>query len=126
MITSSGMNAEIGRGFLLKALVSQIPECRRALLFSFVAGVMVLAPSLFMLEVYDRVLNSRSVTTLLSLLGCVLLVYALMEITESLRTQLLQKAGWRIDEIIRERLYEAKQRQQSGYAAAVQDSVIDF
>ncbi len=107
MITSSGMNVEIGRGFLLKALVSQIPEYRRALLFSFIAGVMVLAPSLFMLEVYDRVLNSRSVTTLLSLLGCVLLVYALMEITEALRTQLLQKAGWRIDEIIRERLYEA-------------------
>ena len=84
-----------------------MPEYRRALVLSFIAGVLVLAPSLFMLEVYDRVLNSRSLTTLLSLLGAVLLIYALMEIIEALRNQLLQKAGWRIDQTIRERLYDA-------------------
>jgi len=117
MVTIPGMNIEPGRGLLLKALLLQIPEYRRALLFSFIAGVMVLAPSLFMLEVYDRVLNSRSVTTLLSLLGCVLLVYALMEMMEALRTQLLQKTGWRIDELVRERLYDAT------YAASLRNGI---
>ncbi|MBM3337246.1 MAG: type I secretion system permease/ATPase [Betaproteobacteria bacterium] len=107
MIINSNNKAEAHPNILLTALMSQMPEYRRALVLSFIAGIMVLAPSLFMLEVYDRVLNSRSLTTLLSLLGAVLLIYALMEIIEALRNQLLQKAGWRIDEAIRERLYDA-------------------
>jgi ATP-binding cassette subfamily C exporter for protease/lipase len=90
-----------------EAILAQMPILRRAAGFSVVTSLLVLAPSVFMLEVYDRVINSRSTTTLLSLLICVLGIYVLMEVLEKLRNRLLQQAGWRIDEALRERLHDA-------------------
>lgn len=92
---------------LNEALRSQMPTIRKALAFSVVTGVLALAPSVFMLEVYDRVVNSRSTTTLLSLLVCVLFIYGVMEVLEKLRSRLLQQAGWQIDEALRETVHDA-------------------
>jgi ATP-binding cassette subfamily C exporter for protease/lipase len=60
-----------------------------------------------MLEVYDRVINSRSGTTLISLLICLIGIYILMEFIEMLRGRLLQQAGWRIDTELREQIHDA-------------------
>ena len=70
-----------------------LPLFKRAALFSFVTSVLVLAPTIFMLEVYDRVVNSRSVTTLLMLTLALLLALALMELLDWVRNQLLFAAG---------------------------------
>ncbi len=95
------------QSLLNAALRAQMPIYRKALGFSLVTSILVLAPTLFMLEVYDRVVNSRSSTTLLSLLACVIGIYVLMEVLEMLRGRLLQQAGWRVDAALREQLHDA-------------------
>ncbi len=87
-------------------LRSQIPLYRKAAGYSLITSLLVLTPTVFMLEVYDRVINSRSVTTLISLLACVIALYVLMEVLEKLRSRLLQHAGWRVDSELRERLHD--------------------
>ncbi len=92
---------------LRSAVRAQMPIYRKAVGFSLVTSLLVLTPTVFMLEVYDRVVNSRSSTTLLSLLGCVIGLYILMEVLEMLRGRLLQQAGWRVDAALREHLHDA-------------------
>jgi ATP-binding cassette subfamily C exporter for protease/lipase len=77
----------------------------RATLLSWVAGLLVLAPSYYMLEVYDRVVQSRSHKTLLMLTIAVLLAYAAMELLEYLRNELLREVGHAVDEKISPRLF---------------------
>jgi len=85
---------------------------------SAVAGVMALAPSWFMFEVYGRVLNSRNTTTLGMLLLMVLGVYVVMELLDIVRMRLLNRAGDAIDRQLRPRLFdvvfEANLRKQPG------------
>ncbi len=108
MTISLGKRPVQGPATLLsEAVRSQLPVFRKALGFSVVVGLLALAPSVFMLEVYDRVVNSRSATTLVSLLLFVLFVYGVMEVLENLRLRLLRQAGWRIDEMLRERLHDS-------------------
>ncbi len=95
------------QSLLNAALRAQMPIYRKALAFSLVTSILVLAPTLFMLEVYDRVVNSRSDATLFSLLACVIGIYVLMEVLELLRGRLLQQAGWRVDAALREPLHDA-------------------
>ena len=92
---------------LSAAIAAQKPTYRKAIGFSLISGVLSLAPTLFMLEVYDRVVNSRSTTTLVWLLVCLVGVYALMEVLEILRGRLLNQAGWRVDAELRERIHDA-------------------
>jgi ATP-binding cassette subfamily C exporter for protease/lipase len=92
---------------LSAAIAEQKPIFRKAIFFSVITSVLVLSPTLFMLEVYDRVVNSRSDATLYSLLICLVGVYVLMEVLEMLRGRLLYQAGWRIDTLLRERIHDA-------------------
>ncbi len=93
---------------LLKATIyAQSDIYRQAIGFSFITSLLVLAPTIFMMQVYDRVVNSRSTTTLIALLVCVMGVYLLMEVLEVVRGRLLQQAGWRIDEALRATLHDA-------------------
>lgn len=95
------------RTLLSSTIRSQTPVFRKAIGFSMVTSMLVLAPTIFMLEVYDRVVNSRSETTLISLLICLIGIYVVMEVVEMLRGRLLMQAGWRIDAELRERLHDA-------------------
>ena len=95
------------RSLLSLTIRAQMPIYRKAIGFSLVTSLLVLAPTLFMLEVYDRVVNSRSEATLISLLICLIGIYIVMEVIEMLRSRLLVQAGWRIDIALRERLHDA-------------------
>ena len=64
---------------LYQALVGLKPFFKRAAGFSLVTSLLVLAPTVYMLEVYDRVVNSRSHMTLAMLTVMVLGAVALME-----------------------------------------------
>jgi ATP-binding cassette subfamily C exporter for protease/lipase len=76
------------------------------LLFSLVSGLLVLAPSVYMLEVYDRVVNSRSHLTLGMLTLAVLGAYAVMEALEWVRSQMLQQMGHEMDRVVAPKLFD--------------------
>ena len=61
------MNPQKPPSELRAALWSLKPYFVRASWFSLIASILVLAPSGYMLEVYDRVVNSRSHATLVML-----------------------------------------------------------
>ncbi len=90
-----------------KTIRAQMPIFRKVLTFGLANTVLVLAPTLFMLEVYNRAVTSRSGVTLVSLLLCVIGAYLLMEVMDVLRSRLLQQAGWRIDAALREHIHDA-------------------
>ena len=90
---------------LLSAFDAQKPIFKKVLWFSVFTNLMVLAPSWYMLEVYSRVISSRNHTTLIMLTLLVVGIYALMEVVDWVRSQILFKASLKIDESVREHLF---------------------
>ena len=75
--------------------------------FSLFINVLMLAPSLYMLQVYDRVLNSQSEATLIMLSILLVLAFAVMAGLESVRSRILVRVGARLDMLLNERLFQA-------------------
>lgn len=78
-----------------------LKQCRRSLYFA--AGLTVatellaIAPIIYILNLYDRVLPSRSGTTLLSLVLIIAVVYVFWITLEWVRTQLMLRVALRVD-----------------------------
>ena len=92
---------------LRQAVASLRPYFVRASWFSICSCLLILAPSVYMLEVYDRVVNSRSHLTLVMLTLVVLGVYVLMEILEWARAEILHEASVYLDNKLRNRVFGA-------------------
>ena len=95
------------RSELQEALTGQKKYFQNALFFSFFTNLLVMAPTIYMLEVYDRVVNSRSGMTLAMLTLLVVGLYALMEALEWVRMEVLQFAGRRFDAKTSERVFDS-------------------
>ena len=67
----------------------------------------MLTGALFMLEVYDRILPSRSVPTLVALLFLVAGLYAAQGIIDTIRSRILVRVGHSLDESMSARVYDA-------------------
>ncbi|WP_176478367.1 MULTISPECIES: type I secretion system permease/ATPase [unclassified Mesorhizobium] len=74
--------------------------------FSGLINVLMLSGSLFMLQVYDRVLPSRSVPTLVALIVLVAVLYAFQGVLEAIRARVLTRIGAGIDETIANRVFD--------------------
>ncbi|SFC17106.1 ATP-binding cassette, subfamily C, exporter for protease/lipase [Polaromonas sp. OV174] len=92
---------------LRQAVMSLRPYFVRAAWFSIFSSLLGLAPSGYMLEVYDRVVNSRSHLTLVMLTLVVLGAYMLMEVLEWARAEIMHEAGLKLDEQMRNRVFSA-------------------
>lgn len=92
-------------------VAAALAACRSALLgvglLSAVSSVLMLTGSMFMLEVYDRVLPSRSVPTLVGLAAIALLLYAFQGALDLLRGRILVRIGQAQDEALGRRVYDA-------------------
>jgi ATP-binding cassette subfamily C protein len=78
-----------------------------AVIFSFFINLLMFVSPLYMLQIYDRVVGSRSITTLIAitlLAGFLLVIYSVLE---SLRSRILVRAGLLFDEKIAEPVFEA-------------------
>jgi ATP-binding cassette subfamily C exporter for protease/lipase len=75
--------------------------------FSAVSNLLMLVPSLYMLQVYDRVLPSRNETTLLMLTLMMLGAYLFMSTLDLLRSFVLVRVGARFDMKLNKRVYTA-------------------
>lgn len=85
--------------------------CRRyfltALIFSLAINLLYLAAPLYMLQVYDRVISSASIVTLVML--TVVLLVALMALAglDAVRSRVLTRAGIRLDRLLAPRVVAA-------------------
>ncbi len=92
---------------LREAISSLQPYFKQAAWFSLFSSLLVLAPSGYMLEVYDRVVNSRNHMTLAMLTLLVLAAYILMEVLEWVRSEVMHDAAMALDRRMSKRIFSA-------------------
>jgi PrtD family type I secretion system ABC transporter len=71
-----------------------------ALVFSAAVNVLFLASPLYMMQLYGRVLNSKSLETLVSLSTVLVLALAAMAAADAARGRLLARAGGRVERLL--------------------------
>jgi ATP-binding cassette, subfamily C, bacterial PrsD len=76
-------------------------------IFSGVVNLLTLSGSLYMLQVYDRVIPSRNVATLLGLSLIVVFAYVLQGYFDALRTRMLSRIGSLFDASLQEPIHVA-------------------
>ena len=76
-------------------------------LFSFFINLVLLVPPLYMIQVFDRVLVSRSLETLTMLTIAAVGMLVVMQVLDYLRGLLLLNAGATIDRLLGERVIGA-------------------
>lgn len=81
-----------------------------AFVFSVFANLLMLTGPLFMLQIYDRVLASRSGETLTALFALVTLLYLLLWLLDFARGRVMARVGTRLEAALAERTFRAVQR----------------
>jgi ATP-binding cassette subfamily C protein EexD len=76
-------------------------------LFSLFINLLMLLPALYMLQVYDRVLTSSSVSTLVALTTLVVVLFMVMGLLDIARTWVLVRVSARLDMELNRRLFTA-------------------
>jgi ATP-binding cassette, subfamily C, bacterial exporter for protease/lipase len=97
--------------FERSALSRLLWEFRREFLwvgiFSMIANMLMLTPTIYMLQLYGRVMKSGSELTLLMVTFFLLFFYAVMAFAEWLRSRLLVRVGVRLDEELNSLVFNA-------------------
>jgi len=96
-------------------LAQAIRLCRHsfqsAAIFSLFINLLMLLPSIYMMQVYDRVLSSSSTSTLLMLTILAVVLFIMLGALEWVRSQILIRVSTRFDLLLNERLYKVLFRQ---------------
>ncbi len=122
------------KSILKDALLPLLSDVKKVIFFSFFINLLVLTPSWYMLEVYDRVLNSQNYKTLMMITIIVVIMYITLEALELVRGSIMFQASKKFDISLRERvfnsIFQAKLKQNSGATAQalsdlkiIQDSI---
>lgn len=75
--------------------------------FSFVANILMLTPTIYIMQIFQHYLQNGNDVTLIVVSGIAVGAYVLMAYAERMRTKVLASAGVRFDMDISERLYTA-------------------
>ncbi len=82
----------------LQTVVAKLRGCLiQVAIFSALVNILMLTGPMFMLQVYDRVLASGSVPTLIGLFSIVVVLFAFLGLYDYLRVRLLSRAAYRLD-----------------------------
>ena len=91
-------------------LRAAVASCRAAFLgvgvFSGLINLLALTSSIYMLQLYDRVIPSHSVPTLVGLTILMLLLFAGYGVLDTVRSRVMSHIGLRIDRALRARVFE--------------------
>ncbi|HEY8333375.1 MAG TPA: type I secretion system permease/ATPase [Tardiphaga sp.] len=105
--------AKPGDGYAVprSELAGFLSSCRQIFwaltIFSGVSNILMLTGSFFMLQVYDRVLPSRSVPTLIALLALAILLYLFQSGLDLIRARISARMGRHLDETLGGRIFDA-------------------
>src|SRR6185369_5725904 len=108
-------------GIELPRLVSEaLYDCRQhfiaAAAFSLLINLLYLAPTIYMLQVYDRVVPTGGKTTLLFITAALALALLTLSMLDMIRNRLLVRASQRVDALIAPRLLRQMMAADSGAA----------
>jgi PrtD family type I secretion system ABC transporter len=95
---------------LNRALKSSFPAIAATFILSLFINVCMLVSPIYSMQVYDRVMSSRSTTTLIMLTVIVTVFLALYGVLEYARSGVLTRAGLRFEGILRRPLFNAMMR----------------
>ena len=76
-------------------------------IFSMVANLLMLTPTIYMLQVFDRVMLSQNTSTLMAVSLITLFFFGVLTFAEWSRSKLLVRTGVRLDELLSKRLFYA-------------------
>ena len=110
VLAASKLNGKVLMGVpsaLKSALWAHTDLVKQALWFSLAINLLMLAPTVFMMQVYDMVLNSQSIRTLLMLLLLVFVVYLFVEVLEWVRLQMMTAISLKFDSDLRNQVFDA-------------------
>ncbi|GFE64764.1 type I secretion system permease/ATPase [Litoreibacter roseus] len=99
-----------GRSELAEARSESRHLFSSAFIFSIFVNLLMLTGPLYMLQVYDRVLGSRSEETLIALSALVVFLYAMMGFLDYARGRVLARAGARFQDRLDRRVFSAMLR----------------
>ena len=80
--------------------------CSGVALLSGLINILYLSGSLFMMEVYDRVLPSRSIPTLVGLSVIIVVLYLFQGLFDMLRGRIFARVGAAVDEDLSQRVFQ--------------------
>ncbi|MBS7779120.1 type I secretion system permease/ATPase [Acidovorax sp. CCYZU-2555] len=95
------------RSELTQALWSFRREFAMVGLFSMLANLLLLSPTMYMLQVFDRVMASQNELTLLMMSLITLFLFMVMAFSEWMRSKVLVRSGVRLDNLLGARIFEA-------------------
>lgn len=98
---------ELPRDEITQALVGFKQAFRSVGVFSMIINLLMLAGPIYMMQVYDRVINSRNTTTLVMLSVMVVGAYLILAFLEYVRGQVVIRIGARLDLHMNRRVYTA-------------------
>ncbi|MFN3972069.1 MAG: type I secretion system permease/ATPase [Gemmobacter sp.] len=108
------------------SLASLRPGLLAAAGFSAVISVLMLTGSIYMLQVYDRVLLSGSIPTLLALFAIVVVLHIFLALYDGLRMRLLSRLAFRLDANLAPAAFRAGLGRQGGQALRDLETVRGF
>ena len=91
--------------------------------FSLLINFLMITPSIYMLQVYDRVVSTGNLSTLLMLTLIVLMLFITMTALEWVRSQILVRVSTRLETLLNQRLFQVAFKQSllsSGQRATTQ------
>ena len=98
---------KLPQGELAQAITSFKSAFKTIAVFSAFINMLLLVPSLYMLQVYDRVLASRNQTTLLLITAIIVMAYVVMSALEFVRSFVLIRIASELDMQLNQRVYTA-------------------
>ena len=101
------INTSLRTSLLGRSLLGFWREFLWVALFSLFANVLTLSPTLYMLQIFDRVMMSQSELTLITVTFIITIFVAAMAFAEWVRSRLLVRAGIRFDEQLNNRIFLA-------------------
>jgi ATP-binding cassette subfamily C protein len=108
-------------GDVPRPLADALQQCQRhfmaAAVFSLLINILYLAPTIYMLQVYDRVVPTGGKTTLLFVTLALAFALAAMSGLDMVRARLLVRASERVDALLAPRILDQMMRSDTGNTA---------
>ena len=107
--TASAARSRAGSPLVI-GLRAIVPVLRSVIVFSLFINLLMFVSPLYMLQIYDRVLSSRSESTLIGITVLAVLLLMVYALLEALRTQILVRAGLLFDQTVAGPVFDAIHR----------------